>query len=126
MCIASDRGRVVRTPHSSRAREGTPAATLHSMLNQSVQRGPRAALLGGMWDALPYFSASDGQIGMAGYALQVKGVSWFGADGVGRVPDGLWAHNVSFYLNFLADNGFNLLRLPFALDNLFDDSIISI
>ena len=59
---------------------------------------------------------------MSGKPLKLKGVSWFGAEGVGKTPDGLWSHNVSYYLRFLAGNGFNAVRLPFALDNLFSDA----
>ena len=68
--------------------------------------------------ALPEFTASGGQLRMDGQPLHIKGASWFGAEGAGKVPDGLWVNNASFYLHFLSQQGFNALRLPFALDNL--------
>lgn len=71
----------------------------------------------------PDFTARAGTLKMAGQPFQLKGASWFGADGAGKVPDGLWVHNASFYLNFLARNGFNAVRLPFALDNALSDDL---
>jgi len=55
---------------------------------------------------------------MDGEPLNLKGASWFGADGTGRAPDGLWVHNVTYYMRFLSQHGFNGLRLPLALDNV--------
>ena len=54
---------------------------------------------------------------VAGTAVHLKGLSWFGAEGVGKVPDGLWVNDLEFYLEFMAEHGFNALRIPFALDN---------
>lgn len=81
-------------------------------------RRRRAAALDDIWASLPQFTAASGQLYMAGKQLQLKGVSWFGAEGVGMVPDGLWAHNASYYFQFLTKNGFNAVRIPFALDNV--------
>ncbi|KAL3915782.1 MAG: hypothetical protein SGPRY_007084, partial [Prymnesium sp.] len=53
-----------------------------------------------------------------GSAIHLKGVSWFGLEGTGKVPDGLWVNSLDFYLDFLAENKFNALRLPFALDSV--------
>ena len=75
-----------------------------------------------MPSALPDFTAAGGKLFMAAEPLQLKGASWFGAEGVGRVPDGLWVHDASFYISFLARHGFNALRLPFALDNVASDN----
>ena len=36
--------------------------------------------------------------------------------GSGKVPNGLWLHNVSYYLSFLAANQFNAIRTSF-MDN---------
>lgn len=74
-----------------------------------------------MTSALPEFKATSGKLSISGDPLQLKGASWFGAEGVGRVPDGLWTRNATFYISFLARNGFNALRLPFALDNIASD-----
>ena len=59
---------------------------------------------------------------MASKIMQLKGVSWFGAEGAGRAPDGLWVHNATFYLRFLAESGFNAVRLPLALDNILSNT----
>lgn len=83
--------------------------------------GRRTRALGDMQTQLPVFEAIAGELLMSGKVLQIKGANWFGAEGVGRTPDGLWTHNASFYLNFLAHNGFNAIRLPFALDNVMSD-----
>lgn len=82
----------------------------------------RATELDDIWASLPQYSAAAGKLKMSGRPFQLKGASWFGAEGVGKAPDGLWVHNVTFYLRFLSQNGFNAVRLPFALDNVLSDS----
>ena len=79
-------------------------------------------VLAGMLPA-PEFTAANGRVFMANAPLQLKGASWFGLEGVGKVPDGLWVHNTSYYLHFLAAHGFNAIRLPFALDNIQSNSV---
>ena len=68
--------------------------------------------------SLPVFTAIGSSIRMGGTAIKLKGVSWFGAEGIGHVPDGLWANTLDFYLEFLMENDFNALRLPLALDTV--------
>ena len=91
--------------------------------------GTRRAVVD-LWSGLPDFTAEAGELRMRGRAVQLKGASWFGMDGTGRVPDGLWVHDVDWYVDFLARRGFNALRLPFALDNVFaneaaDDDMVT-
>lgn len=43
-----------------------------------------------------------------------KGTSWFGFEDGGFVPHGLWVHPMVWYLDFLANNKFNLVRIPFS------------
>ena len=62
-------------------------------------RHPRS--LGDFWTGLPDFTASGSSVHLAGAPLQLKGVSWFGAEGAGRAPDGLWVHDIDYYLSFL-------------------------
>jgi len=57
--------------------------------------------------------------------IRLKGVSWFGSEGVGKVPDGLWLDDVEGYLRFLKENHFNALRLPVALDSVLANPIPS-
>ena len=73
------------------------------------------------WDVLPVFTARGGNVYLDNHKLVLKGISWFGADGSGKAPDGLWLHNADFYMKFLSKHGFNALRLPFALDNVLAD-----
>lgn len=86
-----------------------------------MRRGRRAAELGDIWSQLPAYTTAAGQLHMSGKPVRLKGVSWFGAEGAGRAPDGLWVHDINFYLSYLAEHGFNALRLPFALDNVLSD-----
>jgi len=44
----------------------------------------------------------------------IKGSSWHGLESCAFAPAGLWAHNVSWYLDFLQENRFNVLRVPFS------------
>ena len=85
-----------------------------------MQHG-RRMLQGDLWSELPNFTAVAGQLRMAETPVKLKGANWFGAEGEGRAPDGLWTHNITFYLDFLVRNGFNAVRLPFALDNVMAD-----
>jgi endoglucanase len=60
----------------------------------------------------PNGSLVDGR----GHALQVRGISWFGMETPDRAPNGLWTHNMTFYMDLLADEGFNVLRVPFSAE----------
>eukprot|EP00965_Chrysotila_dentata_P107571 3554081-Pleurochrysis_carterae.AAC.2 len=72
---------------------------------------------GDLWSALPDYTAIGPHVRMGGRPFQIKGASWFGAEGSGGAPDGLWVHNIDYYVGFLAQHGFNAIRLPFAMDN---------
>ena len=70
------------------------------------------------WSALPDFTATAGTLRMAGKPITLKGVNWFGAEGPEKAPNGLWVHPMAWYLEFISQNGFNAIRVPFALDNI--------
>ena len=53
--------------------------------------------------------------------FDLRGVSWFGAEGGGACPDGLWQRPASEYLDFVKQNGFNAIRLPLAADTILAD-----
>lgn len=58
----------------------------------------------------------DGNLYGNGVKFYVKGVNWYGSEG--RVdgpgpPGGLDVHSISWYMAFLAKNGFNAIRLLF-------------
>lgn len=74
------------------------------------------------------FRARDGAL-YAGNALRtdafrIKGVNWFGAEGAGACPDGLWQRPAVEYLDFVKASGFNALRLPLALDHVLADPVV--
>ena len=52
-----------------------------------------------------------------------KGVSWFGFEGNNALVDGLWQRPIAGYLDFLAENGFNALRLPLAYNNVVENPV---
>ena len=71
------------------------------------------------------YAARDGAI-YAQNALRtdrffIRGASWFGAEGSGACPDGLWQRPASELLDFMQSEGFNALRLPLAVDNVLSD-----
>ena len=51
--------------------------------------------------------------------FNLKGINWFGFETEG-VPSGLWINNLDFYLDFLKENNFNAIRLPFSVDNIIN------
>ena len=62
------------------------------------------------------FEGVDGQLYANGEPFSIKGVNWYGSEG--RVdgpgpPGGLDVHSISWYMAFLAKNGFNAIRLLF-------------
>lgn len=73
---------------------------------------------GDLWTALPDFTAVGTTLRVAGTPVHLKGLSWFGAEGTGKVQDGLWANTLDFYLRFVAEHRFNAIRIPFALDTV--------
>lgn len=46
--------------------------------------------------------------------MRVKGVSWFGAETADMTPNGMWTHNMSFYMDLMARENFNVIRVPFS------------
>lgn len=46
----------------------------------------------------------------------LKGINYFGFDGYCYAPHGLWIHNLDYYLDFLQQNNFNAIRLPFSYE----------
>jgi endoglucanase len=46
----------------------------------------------------------------------LKGVNWFGYDNGCNLVNGLWEHNMVWYLDFIRSNNFNTLRIPFSYE----------
>ena len=57
--------------------------------------------------------------------FHLKGLSWFGAEGRGAAPDGLWQRKAADLLDVVARLNFNALRLPLAVDNVLNDPPIN-
>mmetsp|Transcript_18203 Transcript_18203/g.57202 ORF Transcript_18203/g.57202 Transcript_18203/m.57202 type:complete len:516 (+) Transcript_18203:294-1841(+) len=67
------------------------------------------------------FEAKDGEVLLDGEPFIFKGVSWYGGESDLFHPHGLWKQPIDFYLEFVADRGFNALRLPIATDVVLDN-----
>ncbi|GMT11469.1 hypothetical protein PFISCL1PPCAC_2766, partial [Pristionchus fissidentatus] len=55
-----------------------------------------------------------------GFPLLLKGVNYFGFETESYAPHGLWLHDLDFYLDFIKQNDFNAIRVPFSLDMVND------
>lgn len=67
---------------------------------------------------LPVFTAQQGGLQFNGKRLTLKGLSWFGFEGNNAVVDGLWQRPLDAYLDFIAANQFNAIRVPLAYNHL--------
>ena len=100
-----------------------------------------AAILGGVLAAdycrkgNPYWTTKNGNIyvngslslswvigarilGIAGKLYVLKGVNWFGMETDALAPHGLWDgfQSMDYFINFLANNGFNTVRIPWSVE----------
>ena len=57
------------------------------------------------------WTASAGRIHANGEIFHIKGANWFGTEGQHAMLYGLEKHGLDYYLEFLAANKFNSLRL---------------
>jgi endoglucanase len=69
------------------------------------------------------WTSEEGVLMVNGKQVHLKGVSWFGFETTRRSPHGLWGNaNSSFFLDFLAENSFNAMRMPLDLDLMLHDA----
>lgn len=61
-------------------------------------------------------SSTNGRLEVQGAAITIKGLNWWGMETGTFHVGGLQTQSLTFYMDFLQKNGFNGLRLPFALD----------
>merc|ERR1719242_2789771 len=61
-------------------------------------------------------TSEDGVLKLNGKRFNLKGVAWFGFETANNCVHGLWSVDYHSIINFLKDNGFNGLRLPFSVD----------
>jgi hypothetical protein len=57
------------------------------------------------------FTSQQGGLYVNGNRLKLKGTSWFGFETSVNAPHGLWSKSYTFFLDFLATNGFNAIRV---------------
>ena len=62
------------------------------------------------------FSAGRNGIFLGDRRVVIKGVNWFGFETNLYTVHGLWAQSMDFLLDFVKDNGFNALRVPFSAE----------
>lgn len=58
------------------------------------------------------FTSERGGLWVNGSPFKLKGASWFGFETSNNIVHGLWQHPHTFYLDFLANNSFNAIRVP--------------
>jgi endoglucanase len=69
------------------------------------------------------WTSEEGMLMVNGKQVHLKGASWFGFETTRRSPHGLWGNaNSSFFLDFLASNDFNAIRMPLDLDLMLHDA----
>jgi len=54
----------------------------------------------------------------------VKGINWFGSEGRTGAPSGLNKNPIEWYIDLLAENGFNAIRLLFNHDSVLKNDLI--
>jgi len=70
------------------------------------------------------FSAHEGALWANGKKFYVKGINWYGSEGRTGAPTGLHKHSIDWYIDLLAENGFNALRLLFNHESALHDGPI--
>eukprot|EP00741_Cyanophora_paradoxa_P016823 tig00020943_g16247.t1 len=68
------------------------------------------------------FESSGGALLANGAPFHVKALNWFGFETANNVFHGLWSKSADFFVNFIAKNGFNAVRVPFAGDLGLNDA----
>ena len=68
------------------------------------------------------FEAKHGKLYANRQLFSLKGVNWFGSESRVGPPGGLNAHDIDYYLEFLARHGFNALRLLFNHESFLADA----
>eukprot|EP00276_Gloeochaete_wittrockiana_P005879 CAMPEP_0184668132 /NCGR_PEP_ID=MMETSP0308-20130426/70911_1 /TAXON_ID=38269 /ORGANISM="Gloeochaete witrockiana, Strain SAG 46.84" /LENGTH=1002 /DNA_ID=CAMNT_0027113701 /DNA_START=454 /DNA_END=3462 /DNA_ORIENTATION=+ len=72
-------------------------------------------------DAALNFTSANGKLYANGYVFDIDGVNWFGIETETFSIHGLWQHSISSYVDFIAGNGFNSVRIPLALDSVLSN-----
>jgi len=67
------------------------------------------------------FTSANGKLYVNGQPFYLKGLSWFGFETNLNVFHGLWAVDYNFLFDFIQQNHFNALRIPFNLDMVLNN-----
>ena len=67
------------------------------------------------------FTSEAGKLWVNGQRFHLKGTSWFGFETAACTVHGLWANSYTFFLDFMAAQGFNAIRLPFHLELVLNE-----
>lgn len=65
----------------------------------------------------------DNQVKLNDQRFNIKGVSWFGFETLNPPLSGLGVHNLDWYLQWIVDNDFNALRLPFSIEYILNNTV---
>ena len=55
--------------------------------------------------------------------VNIKGINYFGLQSFVHTVHGLWVQNLEYLLDFLQENKFNAIRLPFSMDMIINTQI---
>lgn len=63
------------------------------------------------------FYTHNGNLYMDNHEIfNIRGLSWFGFETPDFAINGLWVHNIDFYLDLLQQNQINVIRIPFSAE----------
>ena len=87
--------------------------------------GPTGArVMADYWiDARGHLRTSAFEVSTGNRALRIKGASWFGLESASCYIGGADSDSLHTFADFLANNGFNAVRVPLALSELLPDAI---
>lgn len=80
-------------------------------------------LIATLANAAIVYSSEGGVLKINQKRFYLKGASWFGFETGVSTVHGLWAEDYKFFVNFLALNKFNAVRLPFSLDMVMNNPV---
>ena len=66
------------------------------------------------------FQSKDGQLLLNGARFSLKGANFFGFETPTYVLHGLWSVSLASLLDFVKENSFNALRIPFSAELAMD------
>ena len=71
------------------------------------------------------FKSEKGQLWANGQPFMIKGASWFGFEETNHIVHGLWGSlSIDFALDFLSQNDFNAVRIPYAVNAILSNPVL--